>query len=213
MSFNTISTTAIIPDGNCIICLQEFQSGEIVLAHKHPLRDEDIHKIHKTCLGTLFATSPKRECPSCRLAITSVNGTPTQAPRRTAAPIDPLSQDAIDELIREEGDLEIMPPLEEVGSEVAPTTGMVSNHLVIQLSPSLSEGASREFRREEVHPEIAPTPVVVASLLAAQLLPSLSEDANGQLGRLSNAFDALGIGFDRDSDGLGVGVAGLRRFR
>jgi len=89
---------------NCSICYENFRGtrSNKALGHKDA-SDRAIHLIHDNCLQKLIqfslknANTPPR-CPLCREQITHVNGKPVQRVQRplAAAPMDPLTIDAID---------------------------------------------------------------------------------------------------------------------
>ena len=89
---------------NCSICYEDF-SGK---THRKALLHKDasgrtVHPIHDNCLQDLLRSSLENAntpptCPLCREKITHVDGKPVQRIQRplAAAPMDPLTIDAID---------------------------------------------------------------------------------------------------------------------
>ena len=117
-------------EGNCPICVESLKENVLVHDGKCP--------IHGHCLRDLLAAAiaaqKPPECPLCREEITMVEGKPVEPVqrRRGPAPIDPLSQDAIDRL-------EIEPQ--------APIVRMSTNRLVLRaLVPGFLENLQRNHR-------------------------------------------------------------------
>ena len=89
---------------NCSICCEGFsrKTHPNALVHKDA-SGRAIHPIHANCLQDLLRSSLENanmppKCPLCREQITHVNGKPVQRIQRppAAAPMDPLTIDAID---------------------------------------------------------------------------------------------------------------------
>ena len=89
---------------DCPICCEDFsrKTHRRALVHKDA-SGKEVHPIHANCLQDLLRSSLKNantppKCPLCREQITHVNGKPVQRSQRppAAAPMDPLTIDAID---------------------------------------------------------------------------------------------------------------------